>query len=149
MAVDPTYPLLPVLSIICSTLLFVVLTTNLAHERWNLGVLTLCFWLFIENLITGVSTIVWSDNADIKALVYCDIGRRRFLLIKPLGLPSTIVTHVQMLTFIIKPACSLVITRRLSKIASLRVIDANTREEVSSSTFIIGKNPVLRLDLET
>ena len=31
-------------------------------------------WLFIENLLGAVDTIIWSDSSDIKLYVYCDIG---------------------------------------------------------------------------
>jgi hypothetical protein len=76
MAVDPTYPLVPIASLICSALLFFALTVKLLYQResWNLGVIALCFWLAVDNLIKGINAIIWSDNAQIKAYVYCDIG---------------------------------------------------------------------------
>ena len=59
-----------------SAVLLMVLTTSFIRQRWNLGVTFLCFWLFIENLTTGANAIIWSDNADIKLYVYCDIGKQ-------------------------------------------------------------------------
>ncbi len=76
MAADPTYPLLPIVSITCSALLLLVLGTFIRLRSWNLGVSVLCFWIFLENLTNGISAILWADNADIKAVVYCDIGTR-------------------------------------------------------------------------
>ncbi|VDB87477.1 unnamed protein product [Peniophora sp. CBMAI 1063] len=101
---DPTYPLYPVLSLLASVLLLLLLFTSLVRQRWNLGVAFLCFWLFLENLVQGVDAIVWADNADIKAYVYCDI-----------------VTHLQMICTIVRPMASLIITRRLYLMSSSRV----------------------------
>ncbi|KZV65152.1 hypothetical protein PENSPDRAFT_756748 [Peniophora sp. CONT] len=73
-AVDPSYPLYPIACVLASTMLILVLTTSFVRQSWNLGVAFLCFWLFVENLLLAVSAVVWSDNADIKLYVYCDIG---------------------------------------------------------------------------
>jgi hypothetical protein len=75
MALDPTYPLFPVVSITCSALMLLLITTSFVRQSWNQGLLFLCFWLFLGNLTFGVNAIIWSDNADLKAFVYCDIGR--------------------------------------------------------------------------
>ena len=55
-------------------MLVLVLLTSFVRQSWNFGVALLCFWLFIENLLGAVDTIIWSDNSDIKLYVYCDIG---------------------------------------------------------------------------
>ena len=55
-------------------MLLLVLLTSFVRQSWNLGVAFLCFWLLLENLTFGINAIVWADNADIKAYVYCDIG---------------------------------------------------------------------------
>ena len=73
-AVDPTYPLLPIACAIAVTMLLLVLLTSLVRQRWNLGVLFLCFWILVDNVVFGVNAIVWSDNFDVKLYVYCDIG---------------------------------------------------------------------------
>ncbi|KAI0029876.1 GPCR fungal pheromone mating factor [Vararia minispora EC-137] len=102
---DPTYPLLPISSVLCAALLLLVLFTRAIGGTWNLGVLILCFWLFLENLTNGVNAVLWADNFQVKHEVYCDI-----------------VTHVQIFSSIVRPACTLIITRRLYKIVSLRDI---------------------------
>ncbi|KZV62000.1 STE3-domain-containing protein [Peniophora sp. CONT] len=106
-AVDPTYPLYPLASILAAAMLLLVLLTSFVRQSWNLGVAFLCFWLFWENLTGGVAAIIWSDNADIKLYVYCDI-----------------ISRIQLVTFIVKPMCTLIITRRLYLIARLRSEDA-------------------------
>ena len=73
-AVDPTYPLYPIATLLASVMLLMVLTTSIVRQNWNLGVAFLCFWLFLENLADGTNAILWSDSADVKLYVYCDIG---------------------------------------------------------------------------
>ncbi|KAI0036395.1 GPCR fungal pheromone mating factor, partial [Vararia minispora EC-137] len=81
-------------------------------QSWNLGISFLCFWLSLELLLGGINSVVWADNATLKLYVYCDID-----------------SHVQLATFIVKPACTLLISRRLYKIASLRSVQPPTRRE--------------------
>jgi len=40
------------------------------------------------------------------------------------------VSHLQQIVNVVKPACTLIITRRLYKIASLRTVDPSGRNEV-------------------
>ena len=139
MAADPTYPLFPIVAIVCATLQFAVLTTGFIRQSWNSGVAFLCFWLFWELLTLGIDAVIWSDNADVKLYVYCDIGE----LIKydhPLVIAdSHPVSHLQIFTSMVKPACTLVITRRLYKIASLRSIELPTRKEVNGLLTLVVK----------
>ncbi|VDB95536.1 unnamed protein product [Peniophora sp. CBMAI 1063] len=108
-AVDPTYPLLPIASVITSLLLLLVLFSSFARQSWNLGVTFLCFWLFFENIAWTINAIIWSDNADIKLYVYCDI-----------------VSHLQILTSVVKPMSSLLIMRRLYLIANSQAVESPT-----------------------
>lgn len=73
-AADPTYPLYPFACILAAAMLLLVLLTNFIRKNWNLGVAFLCFWLFVENLTSGIDALIWADNADVKLYVYCDIG---------------------------------------------------------------------------
>ncbi|KZV67690.1 STE3-domain-containing protein [Peniophora sp. CONT] len=104
--VDPSYPLYPIACVFAATGLFLVLLTSLVSSRWNLGVSFLCFWLFLENLTFAVDSVIWADNADIKYSVYCDIASR-----------------LQTICYIVKPAATLIMTRRLYMIASFRNMD--------------------------
>ncbi|VDB95833.1 unnamed protein product [Peniophora sp. CBMAI 1063] len=105
-AADPTYPLYPIASALASAMLLVVLVNSFIRQSWNLGVAFLCFWLFVELLTATINHVVWSDNADVKLYIYCDI-----------------VTHTQMITYIVKPMATLIITRRLYLIASLQTVE--------------------------
>ncbi|KZV61585.1 STE3-domain-containing protein [Peniophora sp. CONT] len=105
-AVDPTYPLYPLTCILASTGVLLVLLTSFVRHNWNLGVTFLCFWLFVETLTGAIDTILWSDNADIKFYVYCDI-----------------VSRLQVITSVVKPMSTFIITRRLYTIASLQSVE--------------------------
>ena len=74
-AVDPTYPLYPIACILAAAMLLLVLLTSFVRQSWNLGVAFLCFSLFFECLTAGVNATIWSDNADVKLYIYCDIGQ--------------------------------------------------------------------------
>ena len=74
-AADPTYPALPIASVLACVMLIMVLLSSFVRQSWNLGVAFLCFWLFFECLTAGVNAIIWSDNANVKLYIYCDIGQ--------------------------------------------------------------------------
>ncbi|KZV72307.1 STE3-domain-containing protein [Peniophora sp. CONT] len=109
-AVNPTYPLFPIASILAVVMLLLVLTSSLVRQSWNIGVTFLCFWLLLENLTLAINSIVWSDNAEVRLYVYCDI-----------------VIRVHEITYVIKPMATLLITRRLYLISSLQSVDFPSR----------------------
>jgi len=114
---DPAYPLYPILCFICATLLTFILWLRLKRGRLNFGICTLCLCVILHCIIYGVGAIVWARDADIKAVVWCDI-----------------VTHVQMFITVSKPACSLIITRDL-------YLAVNTYD--SSFVNTTGRKPIL------
>ncbi|KZV65777.1 fungal pheromone STE3G-protein-coupled receptor [Peniophora sp. CONT] len=83
-------------------MLLLVLINNFVRHSWNVGVASLCFWLCLGNLTSAVNAIIWSDNAVGKLYVYCDI-----------------VSHLDMINYVVKPMATFIITRRLYLIASL------------------------------
>ncbi|VDC01595.1 unnamed protein product [Peniophora sp. CBMAI 1063] len=109
-AVDPTYPLYSIACFLAAAMLLLVLLTSFIRQSWNLGVAFLCFWLFWENLTLGINRIIWSDNADIKLYVYCDI-----------------VSHLFMITHVVKPMATLIISRRLYLITRLQAVELPNR----------------------
>ena len=78
-AADPTYPLYPIFCFVSVVMLFSVLLTSFVRQRWNFGVSSLCFWLFLELLLAAINAILWSDNNDVKFYVYCDIGKSDYV----------------------------------------------------------------------
>ena len=67
------FPLLPILNFIVALLLFYVLIGRLLLP-FQFGITILCLCLFVQCIIYGVNMVLWSDNVDIKAVVWCDIG---------------------------------------------------------------------------
>ncbi|KAI0029061.1 pheromone A receptor-domain-containing protein [Vararia minispora EC-137] len=118
MLADPSYPFYTVIAIITAALLLLLLTANLARRSWNPGVSFLCFWLFWELLFGGIDAVIWRDNMDLKLPIYCDI-----------------VSHVEVFAAVVKPACTLIIARRLYKVTSLRSVGPSTREELFDTAF--------------
>ncbi|VDB95841.1 unnamed protein product [Peniophora sp. CBMAI 1063] len=105
-AVDPTYPLYPVACALSAAMLLLVLLVNFTRSSsWNLGVQFLCFWLCLENATSAANAIIWADNAEIKLYVYCDI-----------------VSHLRVITYVVKPMATLIITRRLYSIANVQSV---------------------------
>ncbi|KZV65954.1 fungal pheromone STE3G-protein-coupled receptor [Peniophora sp. CONT] len=127
MAVDPTYPFYPIACLLSAVMLLLVLLTSLVRQSWNLGVAFLCFWLFLENIAGAVNAIVWADNADIKLYVYCDI-----------------VSHLGLLTSIVKPMATLIITRRLYLITSLQSVELPSRAAVQQRALILTQDYIVQ-----
>ncbi|KAJ7646259.1 pheromone A receptor-domain-containing protein [Mycena polygramma] len=111
MAVDPTYPLYPILCIVSAFFMFLILSHSFIRQSWNLGVTFLCIGLFLDNLTHGINAVVWRDNADIKVPVYCDI-----------------VSRLQFLMNFLPSITSLLITRRLYIISTLRDVEPPSRK---------------------
>lgn len=70
---DPTYPLAPIANLLGSVLVLLPVFTKF-RRSWNTGVCMLAIWVSIENFANGINTIVWSDNTDDVAPVWCDIS---------------------------------------------------------------------------
>lgn len=121
-AFDPTYPLYPIACVLSAVMLLLILLTSFIRQNWNLGVAFLCFWLCLQNLTSGIDAIIWSDNADVKLYIYCDIGASNSY-VGYAGSLRRAVSHLQMITAVIKPMSTLIITRRLYLITSLRSVE--------------------------
>ncbi|KAJ7611170.1 pheromone A receptor-domain-containing protein [Roridomyces roridus] len=111
MAVDPTYPLYPTLCIVSAFFMFLLLTHSFIRRTWNLAVTLLCIGLFLDNLTHGINAVVWRDNADIKVPVYCDI-----------------VSRLQFFMNFLPSITSLLITRKLYMISTMRDVKLTSRK---------------------
>ncbi|VDB86864.1 unnamed protein product [Peniophora sp. CBMAI 1063] len=105
-AFDPSYPLLPISCIIGAVMMVLVLMTSFVRQTWNLGVAFLCFWLLMDLTFGAAGLIIWSDNGDIRLYVFCDIA-----------------SHLQLMSSVVKPMATLIITRRLYLIARLQSVE--------------------------
>ncbi|OCH87184.1 putative fungal pheromoneG-protein-coupled receptor [Obba rivulosa] len=80
-------------------------------EAWNVGCVLYIFWCGSQCLIQAINMIIWKNNAINWAPVWCDITSR-WMLASGVGVC----------------ACSLIINRRLYKIASVNAV-STTRSE--------------------
>ena len=137
-AADPSYPLFPIASFVAAVMLLFVMTLSLIRQRYNLGVAFLCFWLFWDNLFGAVNAIIWSDNGDIRLYVYCDIGQSvvlHFSRLTNLKLYTT-VTHVNLISYVVRPMATLIIARRLHMIATYQSIELPSKAAVRASAML-------------
>lgn len=70
---DPTYPLVPIANLLASVLVLLPFSRQ-ALRSWNIGVCFFAFWLVVQTFSIGVNCIIWRDNTDIVAPVWCDIS---------------------------------------------------------------------------
>ncbi|KZV71957.1 hypothetical protein PENSPDRAFT_378909 [Peniophora sp. CONT] len=104
MAADPTYPLRPIVSLLAAVLLLLVLLHSFTRRNLNIGVGSLCVWLFLENVADAINAIIWHNNAHVRLHAYCDI-----------------VSRLQIITYVVKPMSTAAITRRLYLIITLKM----------------------------
>ncbi|KZV72294.1 STE3-domain-containing protein [Peniophora sp. CONT] len=76
----------------------------------NVPTLSIIIWLFLDNFILGVNTIVWADNVRAIVPVWCDIAVR-------LEYASTLAL----------PAACLCLTMRLERISSTRTVSTSVQ----------------------
>lgn len=119
---DPTYPLVPIANFIACALVVIPLI-HLVTRSWNTGVYVFALWTFLSSLSYAVNTIVWADDDTDRAPVWCDICKRAVQMLeyrRRLTCRLIKASHLQILVNIGRPACSLIITRRLYKITRLQ-----------------------------
>lgn len=130
---DPTYPLFPILNLLSCVLVLLPILIKLRHT-WNTGVHFLAIWVSAESFALGVNAIIWSDNTNDVAPVWCDISEHCQTAIISSSLLTRLIqaSHLFIGAYIAKPACSLVITRRLYRIISLQHTNAAPESQVCS-----------------
>ena len=57
-------------------MLSLVLLSSFIRRNYSLGVTYLCLWLLLDDVTGGANYIVWSDNAVVRLVVYCDISSK-------------------------------------------------------------------------
>ena len=75
---DPTFPLVPIANFIGCILVLISLSKGM-FQTWNVGACSFAFWTFVLNLEIGVNSIVWSNNTNNVAPVWCDISSCPFI----------------------------------------------------------------------
>lgn len=69
---DPTYPLVPIANIIGCALTLIPLF-HMHARSWNTGVYVFVLWLFLSCFQTAINTMVWANDVEDRAPVWCDI----------------------------------------------------------------------------
>lgn len=121
---DPTYPLAPIANFVaCVLVLLPLFSTSIRSGSWNVAVTLFVLWTVLASIIQGVNAIIWSDNVDDVAPVWCDISKHSqttaALCIQSLTLRNLkqLATHVSYTNGTALRACTFVLTRSLYDIS--------------------------------
>lgn len=72
---DLTYPLAPIANFLaCALLLLPFLSTSIRFGSRNIPVTMFALWSTAINFIQGVNTLIWFNNVNDSAPIWCDIG---------------------------------------------------------------------------
>ncbi|KIJ45907.1 hypothetical protein M422DRAFT_165926 [Sphaerobolus stellatus SS14] len=72
-----SHPELAPIGIICSLLPLISLPTHIRHG--SIPTICLSLWLFVITLVGGINAAAWSDNTDVKLVVWCDITTKFYV----------------------------------------------------------------------
>ena len=122
---DPTFPLVPILNFVCSILVLSPLYIRaLRPGLWNIPIVAFSLWISIECITTGVNSVIWSNNVEDIAPVWCDISK---------SLPSILhafliqlyfaATHLDIASSMAVRGCTFATTRRLYIITQCKEVD--------------------------
>ncbi|KAI0060057.1 fungal pheromone STE3G-protein-coupled receptor [Artomyces pyxidatus] len=106
---DPTYPAFPVITLIGFVAVLIPLPWH--FQAWNSGTCLYMIWTALSSLVLFVNSVIWQDNAENVAPIWCDISSR-FMVGFAVALP----------------AASLCINRRLYLLTSVQSVTI-TRED--------------------
>ena len=70
---DPTYPLVPIANLTGFILVLLSMSKSM-FQFWNIGAFSFAIWVAIQNFTIAIRAIMWSDNVENIAPVWCDIG---------------------------------------------------------------------------
>lgn len=108
------YPLLPVLDILSGFAVLLVLPWKL--HSWNVGICSYIIWLSSLCFFTGINAIIWKDNVDDVAPVWCEVCEdyhlRNYLSCTRLTIVRLAIRLMIGSSFAL-PSCSLSMVRRL------------------------------------
>ena len=76
---DPTFPLVPIANFVACLLILLSVSKSM-FQAWNVGACSFAFWTALSGFGIAVNSIIWSDNAENKAPIWCDISEHSFSL---------------------------------------------------------------------
>jgi pheromone a factor receptor len=125
---DPTYPAFPIFSFLGFVLVLVPLPWH--FQAWNSGTCLFMIWTALSCLIGFINSLVWMDNVNDVAPVWCDICVSLSLSFSSDGvLTGSAATRLIVGIAVAIPAASLCINRRLYKIASCSSVSVSKAEK--------------------
>ena len=77
---DPTFPLVPIANFTACILVLLSMSRNM-FQYWNIGACSFAIWIIVQSFTIAIRTIMWSDNVENIAPVWCDIGAFSSILI--------------------------------------------------------------------
>ena len=118
LTMDPTYPLAPIINFLSAILALLPLFTNQLYSgTQNIAVVAFAIWTSVECVTTGINSIIWSDNVNNLAPIWCDISMSSNSQASSgsgLWLPKLLIaTHIDAASNVAIRGCTLSIVRRL------------------------------------
>ncbi|KAF9221766.1 STE3-domain-containing protein [Gyrodon lividus] len=104
---------IPVISYISAGLVVIPLIWYLRAR--NIAAVAIGMWLSITNIIYAVDALIWAENSDIKALVWCDISTS-FIIGSQIALPAAcfcICIHLERLASFCQTSTPVATRRRI------------------------------------
>lgn len=132
------YPALPAGAFIAAFL--VVIPASWLWRAGHIPTLSLIAWLFTLNIVYGTNSLLWSDNVQDRAPIWCDICER--LVLKATvptfnhGRPTAAKLIVGGPTAL--PACTLCICNYLAMIGGGRTVGMDRRDRRRIAVFDVG-----------
>lgn len=116
---DPTYPLVPIANFLACILVLASMSKGM-FQSWNVGACSFAIWVTTISFTTAVDSIIWADNVDNLAPVWCDISESSRADYVVVHTNDVIVSRLQVGSNAGISVASLVIVQRLSAIIHLR-----------------------------
>lgn len=114
---DPTYPLIPIVNFLACILVLASMSKGM-FQSWNVGACSFAIWVTTISFTTAVDSILWADNVENLAPVWCDISEFSDYVVVHTN--DVIVSRLQVGSNTGISVASLVIIQRLSAIIHLR-----------------------------
>ena len=77
---DPTYPLVPIANFTACILVLLSMSKSM-FQSWNIGACSFAIWVTVQSFTVAIRAIMWSDNVENIAPVWCDIGAFSSILV--------------------------------------------------------------------
>ena len=132
------YPALPAGAFIAAFL--ILIPTSWLWRAGHVPTLSLIAWLFILNIIYGVNSLLWSDDAIERVPIWCDICERPVLKVT-CSIPSPscpIAAKLIVGASTALPACTLRLCKHLAMIGGNRAAGLDCRDRKRIAMFDFG-----------